>query len=183
MDDGHVEFAHIYKDYGPKLRRWLGYRFGDGIADDAVQETFACLWEEWHQRDQIENVHGWIFVTAKFVIGHMRRGKDTYRAKGTAKIASFYNRGGESEPWDAETDMRVADAPQGVAMYVEQLRDHFANLGPVQEEVLNALADGETAKEYSDRTGRSQQAVSGALQLGRKRLREALSDDRPHAWS
>lgn len=179
-----MTFEEVYAAHGVQLKRWAVWRFGVEMADDVVQEGLLHAWENWEAGEVRDNIKTWLFGVVKYTGFHMSRSGETMSSRG-GKIAPFWGRNTDNVvEYNLDAVTAIAIRPsQGVALYVEQLRDHFANLGPVQHEALNALADGETAKEYSERTGRSQQAVSGALQLGRKRLREALSDDRPHAWS
>jgi RNA polymerase sigma-70 factor (ECF subfamily) len=162
-------FEDIYRDHHRAVARWLGWRFGEDIVDDAVQETFL---QAWRLRDRIEgvgNIRPWLIGIAKRVAGHMIR------------TASALCRGGSVTDleWSEQTDPRAEPPPQGAALYLEQLRSHFGCLGPTQREALTALADGETAQEFAQRTGRSQQGVSDAVRLGRRRLRERLGDDLP----
>lgn len=176
-----MTFEEAYAAHSVQLLRWASWRFGPEMADDVVQEGMLHAWENWDSGQASDNFKGWFFGVVKYTGMRMLRGGESLRAQG-GKVAPFWGRNFKnSAPLDMDETVAIPiRANQGVALYVEQLRHHFANLGPAQREVLNALADGETAQEFADRTGRSQQAVSGAAQLGRKRLREALQDDRPY---
>jgi RNA polymerase sigma factor (sigma-70 family) len=164
-----TSFEQMYRDHHRAVARWLGWRFGDDIVDDAVQETFLQAWRLRERIATVENIRPWLIGIAKRVAGHMIR------------AAGALCRGGAVSDlqWSEESDDRAEPPPQGLALYVEQLRSHFGQLGPTQREALSALADGETAQEFAERTGRSQQGVSDAVRLGRRRLRERLGDDFP----
>lgn len=164
-----MTFEDVYREHHRPVLRWLAWRFGERIAEDAVQETFLQAWKAWDRVESIDNMRRWLIGTAKHVAGHMLRAAGTLSRGGDVVMVE----------WSGEADMRATEAPQGMALYVEQLRGHFGCLGPAQQEALNALADGDTLQEFAERTGRSQQAVSGAANLGRRRLREKLKDDSP----
>lgn len=179
-----MTFEEAYAAHSVQLLRWASWRFGPEMADDVVQEGMLHAWENWDYVDNRRDSKTWLFGVVKYTGMRMLRAGNTMSSRG-GKIPAFWGRNAEStNEYNVDGNTPESTIPvrprQGVALYVKQLRHHFANLGPAQREVLNALADGETAQEFADRTGRSQQAVSGAAQLGRKRLREALQDDRPY---
>jgi RNA polymerase sigma factor (sigma-70 family) len=161
------DFDTVYREQRPVVYRWVAWRYGETLADDVVQEAFLQAWLKWGQIDAVENIRRWLIGIAKFVARHMVRATGTL-SRGGAAITI---------PWEADADVRVDPASPELSLYVTQLRDHFGCLGPTQREALTALADGDTAQEFAERTGRSQQAVSEAVRLGRRRMRERLGDD------
>lgn len=180
-----MTFEEAYRKHAAEIRRWVVWRFGEEMADDALQEGFLYAWLNWQTGETTQNLKAWLTGVTKYAALAMLRGGTTTHSKSTLKrdIAPFWGRAAAmSVPYAAESDPREQPAEQGLAIYVAQLRDHFGNLGPAQREVLTALAEGETAQEFANRSGRSQQAVSGAVRLGRQRLREALGDEAPHLW-
>lgn len=180
-----MTFEEAFRAHHPEVRRWVVWRFGEEMADDATQEGFLYAWLNWETGATVQNLKAWLTGVTKYAALAMLRGDRTTHSKRTLKrdIAPFHGRAAAlSEPYDPESDPREQPAEQGLAMYIAQLRSHFGCLGPAQQEVLAALAEGETAQEFADRTGRSQQAVSAAVQLGRKRMRERLGDSKPHVW-
>ena len=166
-----MTFDEVYLRYRSQIQHWIGYRFGEDISEDVTQETFIRLHRNWAKLDQIDNLRRWLFGTARYVAIHMLRAMQAV-SRGAGSVVE----------WSDEAEEVPAAPKQGMALYIDQLRAHFAGLGPAQRDAVEALAAGDTAKEYSDRTGRSLSATTMALSLARKRLCEKLGDDRPYAW-
>lgn len=165
------DFNTVYREQRGAVYRWASRRFDDTLAEDIVQETFLQAWLNWPKIEAAQNIRRWLIGIAKYVGRHMIRAMRAVSRGGSATVVS----------WEPQADERADPASPEISMYVAQLRDHFGCLGPVQREALTALAEGETAQEFADRTGRSQQAVSGAVRLGRQRLREVLGDAVPQS--
>lgn len=178
-----MTFEEAYGEYGHQLLRWTIHRFGPEMADDVLQEGLLQAWKHWQQPGFTpDNVKPWLFGVVKYAGLHMLRAGRTLSSR-EGEVAPFWGRNADNSA-ELNPDMKLPpNTPtQGLAVYVAQLRHHFGCLGPAQQEALLALAEGETAQEFADRTGRSQQAVSAAVQLGRKRIRERLGDSEPHVW-
>lgn len=159
-----MQFEAAYRRYRSPVLAWLQSRNTYGIdAEDAVQETFLQAWRIWDRADGIDNLRNWLIGIAKRVVGHMYR-------------AMRLRPEGNAVEWDIERDERLVQPAQGLALYVEQLRRHFQGLGPAQCAVLNGLADGESPPEIAARSATSLSATSMAISLGRRRLRERLSE-------
>lgn len=174
-----MTFEDAYHQHRADVRRWVVWRFGEEIADDATQEGFLYAWENWETGKTAQNLKAWLIGVTKYSVLHMLRPSTRARSDtSTLKIAPFWGRAGaKTEPWDAESDERAEEPQQGLALYVAQLREHFGSLGPAQRDVMNALADGDTPSEIAAKTGRSLSATTMAISLGRKRLREKLAVD------
>ena len=159
-----MQFETAYKKYRSPVLGWLQSRNTYGIdAEDAMQETFLQAWRIWERSDGVANLRNWLIGIAKRVVGHMYR-------------ALRLRPEGQSVEWDIERDERLVPPVQGLALYVAQLRRHFEGLGPVQCAVMNGLADGESPPEIAERRGASLSATSMAISLGRRRLRQRLSE-------
>lgn len=176
-----MTFEEAYRLYKPEVKRWVSWRFGEEIADDATQEGFLYAWANWETGETAQNLKAWLIGVTKYSVLHMLRGGNTERTRKDSselQIAPFWGRAAtKMVPWDAETDERTEAPQQEVALYVAQLRSHFGTLGPAQRDVLNGLADGDTPTEIAEKTGRSLSATTMAISLGRKRLREKLAVD------
>ncbi len=160
-------FDQVYRAHRPFVRRWVTRRYGEDMADDVLQETFFRVWQKWSAIGEVDNLRRWLIGIAKFVAGHMLRAAHTLTRGG----------GMEMVEWNPEVDQRAEPPRQELQLYVDQLRSHFAGLGPAQRDTLTALADGESALDIAERTGKSLASTTMAISLGRKRLREKFGDD------
>lgn len=168
-----MTFDEAYAAYNRPLRRWVAYRFGEDIAEDVTQETFMQALLNWSKVEDLSNLRRWLWGIAKHVAGHMLRSKSAVK-RGKDLVIEW-----------SDDVLRVASnvAPQGVSLYVEQLRHHFEGLGPAQRVALEGLAAGNTPEEIAAETGQSSASVRVAASAGRKRLREKLNDTAPYVWN
>jgi len=162
----------LYAQHHRALRRWAERRFGPEMCEDVVQEAFLQVHRNNHRLAGVDDARRWLFGTAKYVGAHMLR------------AASAGKRGGDLVvDWSHEAEQAADEAPaQGLALYVEQLRAHFGDLGPSQRAALTGVSEGLTASEVAERQGCTLSAVTMSLSLGRRRLREKLQDQDPASW-
>lgn len=70
--DESSRFARLYEDTYLKVVRFAFYRLGErSIAEDVAADAFALAWSRRHQADTF--AVGWLFATAKNLIGHEYR--------------------------------------------------------------------------------------------------------------
>jgi len=157
-----VEFSDAYRQHFRRVTQYVRRRCQPDDVDDVVQETFLQAWAGWH-RSPVEDPVGYFLWHAKYVILRMRR------------HAGRMCRTGETV--DLEDVVIAQPAMQGVALYVEQLRAHFCDLGPAQHRVMEALHQGDTLTEIAQREGREPKAIATYAARARKTMRQRFGVD------
>lgn len=75
--DGDIAACRVvYRQYGPRIRRFLGDLLRDpALADDATQETFARAFRRLPSLDEPERFVGWLFGVARNVGLELRKAR------------------------------------------------------------------------------------------------------------
>ena len=164
------DFTGAYRTHARHVERYLRNRCGcvrNGESEDALQETFLAAWRIWDRR-QTDNLRAWLCGIAKLVARKLR-----YISLMRPRPKKLGDYAVTAIEYDPAADVRSVDPAQESAVTLGQLRSKcFPLLGPAQASALGGIADGLTPLELATRDHKSLSAVTMALSLGRKRLRE-----------
>lgn len=157
------ELADAYREHRPKLLRYIARRIDTpGAEGDILHDVVLLTIEKLEEGKVIGNMRNWLYGVAWKLSGRYRR--DT-EAK-TKRMREFR----------VDLDDQPVEPEAPTLVDLEQLRRHFAGLGPAQAEVLKGVSHGLTPTEVAAQTGRSVPATTMALSVGRKRLRAMLDN-------
>lgn len=70
-----LAFAQLFREYGPRIKGFLGRRVDLGTADEMVQEVMLAIWRKAHLFDASRgNASTWIFtITRNTLFSHLRQ--------------------------------------------------------------------------------------------------------------
>lgn len=157
MDDMEREayFEALYLELYPKLLRYAAQQLDrdQGLAEEAVQDTFRIFWVKYDQATASPNVRGWIVQTLKGEILNIRR----TRARAANLVA------------------RLSAAPrgEGVAHDAHSVDLEYGDLreDPDYQLLREFALEQRTVKELAQSRGITIAACKKRLERARKRLR------------
>lgn len=130
------ETTSLFHSFASRLKRWLGRRFGDGVAQDATQEAFLRYHRAHHVGTRIKNPKAWLARVARHVAIDQTRRSTLDRSSATT-IALVV--GGAQPPAHA--------TPEEIfwrRQRVERLKQEIAALSDLERTCLFARAEGQT---------------------------------------
>ncbi|GGT33273.1 RNA polymerase sigma factor [Streptomyces purpureus] len=153
-----TRFTELYTREYPRVHAFVHRRAGDrGAAEEVTAEVFRIAWE--HVLGGGEATPGWLFVTARNVLGNH------YRA--TARLTELHRRIGE------ELDRAPASAEDSAVLdTLDRLADQH------REVLLLSYWDGLGAAEIGRLLGCGAPAVWVRLHRARKAFRELYTSSR-----
>nr|WP_321164493.1 sigma-70 family RNA polymerase sigma factor [Curtobacterium sp. Leaf183] len=161
-DGDAAAFGVLIRRYGPLMRayaaRILGY--GDGEADDAVQEAALQAWQRMERVEDPDRVRTWLFrIAANKALDRLRRRHPHLDL--------------EAVP-EPPTD-RTVDQVVETRMQVDELAKVVRNLPDAQRAVwVMREVGGASYAEIAEQTGMSAAAVRGSLARARRTVLEQM---------
>ncbi|MFJ3385554.1 RNA polymerase sigma factor [Curtobacterium sp. NPDC090221] len=161
-DGDTAAFGVLIRRYGPLMRayaaRILGY--GDGEADDAVQEASLQAWQRIDRVEDPDRVRSWLFrIAANKALDRLRRRHPHLDLEAVPEV-------GDERPVDEVVITR---------MQVDELARIAQNLPDAQRAVwVMREVGGASYAEIAEETGMSTTAVRGALARARRTVLEQM---------
>lgn len=169
MDDLSRRMEELYRQYrSPMFRVALAVLRDEGLAEDAVQQTFLKIFQNFSKIDW-EDCN----KTRSFIVILIRNTAiDLYRQRKREKVISFEELERPLPDWEISVDERVISSLEGAqaARLLEELDEKHRNL------LILRYYHGYRNKEIAQLLGMTQAQVALGLHRGRERLRKMLEE-------
>lgn len=163
------ETTSLFHTFASRLKRWLGRRFGDGVAQDATQEAFLRLHRAHNLGTHIKNPKAWLARVARHVAIDQTR-RSTLDRSSASTIALVV---GAGQPDGHETPEEIFWRRQRV----EKLKQEIAKLSDLERTCLFARAEGQTFSQIGKSVAMDFRRVAELVDRVIKKLRAACDAD------